>query len=307
MLLGHFGPIGAHWGSFGVELFFVLSGRLMAQILFEKRVALPTFFWRRFSRIYPALLVYVAALAAGTVAASIANIDEGIDALSGVAALTFTINYFPAIGATVEGPLDHLWSIAVEEHCYAILALIALVIQRSPKRAMIICLIVGAAAMLNGVRLYLQGAGHVHEIYWRTDVRLAPVFISAGLYLLSRRMPPSPKWLAVALAITSVPVFHFTEILPLRMILPTLMLAYAVNSIDFTYDRCKMILSARWLTALGLISYSLYLWQQPFYKVGKGEPLFILPAIILAIGSYHVIEKPCRRWLNEIPDRKRRN
>ena len=298
VLLGHFGPLGSLWGTFGVELFFVLSGRLMAHILYEKRMPMPLFFWRRFSRIYPALFAYVAAMLALTLAAHLAGYREGTDALSAISALTFTINYYAALGGHIEGPLDHLWSIAIEEHCYAILALIALLIQRRTDLAIVICFAFGGVAMLNGVYLFSQGVGYVHEIYWRTDVRLAPVFISAGMYLLSRKASPPPAWIPVVLALGSIPVFAILEPLPLKMIVPSLMLAYAVNTIDFAPEQVRAILSARWLTSVGLVSYSLYLWQQPFYKLTHGAPWAIIPATILAALSYFLIENPARRRLN---------
>ncbi|TIU24619.1 MAG: acyltransferase, partial [Mesorhizobium sp.] len=61
VLIGHFFPVpGINLGVLGVEFFFVLSGRLMGEILFIERFPLKKFFKRRFSRIYPALLVFVA-------------------------------------------------------------------------------------------------------------------------------------------------------------------------------------------------------------------------------------------------------
>ncbi|TIX35964.1 MAG: acyltransferase, partial [Mesorhizobium sp.] len=62
VLIGHFFPVpGINLGVMGVEFFFVLSGRLMAEILFVERYPLKAFFKRRFSRIYPALLIFVVA------------------------------------------------------------------------------------------------------------------------------------------------------------------------------------------------------------------------------------------------------
>ena len=305
VLLGHFGPLDALWGTFGVELFFVLSGRLMAHILYEKQMPLPMFFWRRFSRIYPALLIFALAVTAMGIALDLLGKNGGTNVATVVTALTFTLNYYGALGGDIQGPFDHLWSIAIEEHCYAILAMIALVVQRRPERAILICFLVGAVAMLNGVWLFIRGVGTVHEIYWRTDVRLAPVFISAGLYLLSRRLPPPPAWVPVALALTSIPLFAMLDPLPLKMVVPTLMLAYAVNTLDFTAERVKEALSTRWLTATGLISYSLYLWQQPFYKATHGAPWAILPATVIAYLSFRYVENPARAWLNAQTKRRR--
>src|SRR5690242_20540314 len=59
VLFGHFVTSqGLNLGRFGVELFFVLSGRLMAEILFVRQTPLKTFFPRRLARIYPALFVF---------------------------------------------------------------------------------------------------------------------------------------------------------------------------------------------------------------------------------------------------------
>ena len=62
VLLGHFWGDAHLWSGMsklGVALFFVLSGRLMSEILFVRKSRLSTFFLRRFSRVYPALLVFV--------------------------------------------------------------------------------------------------------------------------------------------------------------------------------------------------------------------------------------------------------
>ena len=61
VLAGHFGLDEVRPGVsvMGVDFFFVLSGRLMAEILFVQRAHLPTFFFKRFSRVYPGLLFFV--------------------------------------------------------------------------------------------------------------------------------------------------------------------------------------------------------------------------------------------------------
>lgn len=306
MLLGHFGPFGPSWGTYGVELFFVLSGRLMAQILFEKQVPLPQFFWRRFSRIYPALLFFVLSLAMMTGAAQLAGFNEGVDATSALAGLTFTINYYGALGGPIEGPLDHLWSIAVEEHCYALLAGLAVLSARRSRYVVPVCLGAAAIAMAGGAWLYAAGAGHVHEIYWRTDVRLAPVFLSAGLYLLVRRLPAPPAWLPLVIGLASIPAFHFLEPLPLKMIAPAVLLAYAVNTVDWASERVRDFLSGAVLTRAGLVSYSLYLWQQPFYKATDGAAWALIPAVAFAWASFTFVEKPARKWLNGLSMRPAR-
>ena len=113
VLLGHFfAAPGVNAGLLGVELFFVLSGRLMAEILFIRQTSLSVFLARRFSRIYPALLAAV--LLTYLASQSLPGLDvQPIDVL---ASLTFTMNYLRAIGGSFGSPLDHVWSLCVEEH-----------------------------------------------------------------------------------------------------------------------------------------------------------------------------------------------
>jgi peptidoglycan/LPS O-acetylase OafA/YrhL len=89
LLAGHFElipPIAGHPiypGRLGVECFFLLSRRLMAEILFVKRKPLLVFYQRRISRIFPALGLFVGALLIAGIA----------DASGAIRALTFTANY----------------------------------------------------------------------------------------------------------------------------------------------------------------------------------------------------------------------
>ncbi len=125
VLIGHFLPVpGINLALLGVEFFFVLSGRLMAEILFIENYPLKAFFKRRFSRIYPALLVFVLAgmvFFAGTFVA--------YKWKAALTALTFTYNY---VGILINraGALDHIWSLCVEEHAYVALALISVLVAR---------------------------------------------------------------------------------------------------------------------------------------------------------------------------------
>jgi peptidoglycan/LPS O-acetylase OafA/YrhL len=66
----------------------------------------------------------------------------------------------------------------------------------------------------------------------------------------------------------------------------------------------RTALSLAPLRQLGIWSFSIYLWQQPFYLlVGKGKlPLWAgFPLALLAgIASFYVIESPARRYLNRV-------
>jgi peptidoglycan/LPS O-acetylase OafA/YrhL len=59
---------------------------------------------------------------------------------------------------------------------------------------------------------------------------------------------------------------------------------------------------------MGTWSFSLYLWQQPFYMLYRHEglpaPLALACALALGVSAFHLIENPARNWLNGMPAKK---
>jgi peptidoglycan/LPS O-acetylase OafA/YrhL len=88
-------------------------------------------------------------------------------------------------------------------------------------------------------------------------------------------------------------------------------LALAVGNVDDASLWVKKLLSARIVVWVGLLSFSLYIWQQPFAELWPHSILLRIPrlagAFACAIASYYFIERPARRWLNAHPPRWARN
>jgi peptidoglycan/LPS O-acetylase OafA/YrhL len=299
LLLGHFVFDKAIPGFsvFGVDLFFVLSGRLMADILFIRNASLPTFFVRRFSRIYPALLVFVSVT---TVVWAGSEYAHGLLAVA--TAMTFTINYAMVISHQV-ALLDHLWSLCVEEHGYVMLAVLAFFVRRRARLAALIMLGAGLAACVNGIVSRTVFDMGYAETHWRTDVAVAPIFIACALYILVRTSRIElPLWLcplSFAMAVGmkfGVPAAWGYNIEPV-------FLALSVVTVDRTYASLTALLSSRVMGRIGLFSYSIYLWQQPFYKMSEdwshhfAGPL-MLAGIVCGVGSFYLVERPARRLIN---------
>ena len=78
----------------------------------------------------------------------------------------------------------------------------------------------------------------------------------------------------------------------------------SITTIDSAAPVFRKMLSAKVLTYAGLWSYSLYLWQQPFYKLYREgaapTPLLILAAVLAALASFYLVEKPSRTALNRL-------
>lgn len=65
------------------------------------------------------------------------------------------------------------------------------------------------------------------------------------------------------------------------------------------------------LTGAGMLSYSVYLWQQPFYRLNAKlpmlAPVLVAAAFVAGIFSYRFVEKPARRWINSLGARRLAN
>lgn len=297
VIVGHFWADEHIWpgtSKLGVELFFALSGRLMGEILFFRKSSLRRFFFRRLSRVYPGMLFYVVTTTLLFWASPYAH---GLKAM--LLAFTFTINYGMIYFHSV-ALMDHLWSLCVEEHTYVVLAAIALLTARSVKFAVYAIAALALAAILNGT---IQ-AGILHksffEVHWRTDVAAASILLP-GVAWLVLRSRSVPQWTALASLLLAIACKIASDQF-LGFGLGTLFLAIAIATLDHSPKLALNILSHRSIRLIGLWSYSLYLWQQPFYKLhrdGAAPPIVLLAAVgACALASFYLVERPARRTLN---------
>lgn len=96
-------------------------------------------------------------------------------------------------------------------------------------------------------------------------------------------------------------MFAADPVTPFNMTACTFFAAISVNTIEFAAPAYRRLLSMNVLTWLGMLSFSLYIWQQPFFIATKGgvPSILALPlALACAIWSYVRVETPARRFLN---------
>lgn len=303
VLAGHFLHIPVlEAGKLGVELFFVLSGRLMAEILFIERMPLRHFYPRRIARIYPALLVMIAV---STLVLAHTSIAIGPKYAAAAALLVY--NYAAVLGYHA-GAIDHIWSLCVEEHAYLTLGLIAALTARRPARAWALLLALSLLAMANGVISTAVLGQNWYQSYWRSDVHIASILIPAVLFL-SRQWHPQwwavRAWMIPAALVVGASCFAGDLNHPpvWTGTLGTIAIAFALVWLDRGPVWLVRALSWRGLCAVGLLSYSLYLWQQPFYIHARDGDLALrmaslAEAAVMALISYYAVERPARSWLN---------
>jgi peptidoglycan/LPS O-acetylase OafA/YrhL len=312
VLIGHF--VGrfavpeVEWiGQAGVELFLVLSGRLMAEILIVRQRPVGWFLFRRASRIMPALVAYV-----GIVGLVLTIAGHGAEIWrSALGAVCLVHNFLPLSAAS--GWFEHTWSIAVEEHSYLLLAAMALLLRRNSAAIGTACLLLIALALANGSLLSAARPADSQFVFFRTDVRIASVLIGFLVFMRFRsdfgRLGPLFAFLSPFALALGLIIFAVTEIHWIRYGIATLCLAVGVASVEQSHAAFRRLFEMRAITWFGTISYSLYLVQQPLFGLailGKLNALIGLPlAVAAAAWGYHRIEKPARAALNQSFDRWR--
>lgn len=268
----------------GVEFFFVLSGRLMATILFINRITIPQFYWRRFARIFPALLWLVFALL----------VIREISISDAVLALTFTANYIPP-----SEPLEHVWSLCVEEHSYIILSVIAIISRRRKINVAAVLFSISAMAMASGtIQTWIFHRGY-EEVYRHSDVKISSVFIAAAMFLRFRKttVPPIAPLIAVAFGLIINIPYSMPD--PVKYTFGTASIAFGVATIDQTWRWATILLGSSIWRILGKWSFSVYLWQQPFYLQSMHSKWLLLSEVFAAsLFSFFLIEQPARAFLN---------
>ena len=321
-------------GAFGVTLFFFISGylitrQLLGNLVLNGRVGLGGFYLRRVLRLLPAGLVYT--MTAGT-AFSLAG---GIIKPSGwAAALVYGANIYDIwVGyrstlAGVRHPFNILWSLAIEEHFYAVWPVVLAVIWRWRSAA---TLLAGLCLAVLAWRLWLSErcgndvwsvlCGRVQPPQWRynrlylgTDTRFDSIAWGALLAMAEHRRQGwvgtaarSWPWQAAAgaLLITGflVPDAFVRQVL--RTTLQGAALLVLVPAILRQDHPLQRLLSAGPALVVGRLSYSLYLWHWGAFAFADAvarpsSPAWLaigLPlSAVLATASYWLVEQPMLRW-----------
>lgn len=306
LLIGHFFPVpGINFGAVGVNLFFVLSGLLMTQLLFVAEVPLPTFYQRRMARILPAFLLMLCTMTIWWVASG-----RRVDWAEVAEAAFFVNNYM--LHAPTTMPFGHVWSLSVEEHAYVLLSLAALLVRRTrlaPAIPILACTLIFAAC---GVWYWSHFSGPALDfgLWLHTEVAAYGIFLSGALLLLLRKrhLPVLPWPLFPALVAAGMALHWWSVAAPVRTILGVGLFALAINLLRAAPPVVKSVLSLRILRQLGTWSFSIYLWQQPFYLATHHGALTPALALVLAVAtgicSFYFIEQPARAYLNAYPVRR---
>ena len=313
--VSHVGPHTPFWlvagnASLGVSIFFVISGFLITSLLLREHeryaaISLRNFYLRRFFRIFPGFYAYVGciALLGGFGLISLTRADL-------VSAATFTWEYSRS---ATSWALEHLWSLSVEEQFYILWpSTLAILLRRSDK--LTAAKVAGALIILGPISRVVThfngGPFYASHSYYLLHTRLDTLMFGCLCALLEGTETLENLYRAVAKVIWIFPIFVLVLYPLLRYQfgdkylfvagytlegfgIATTMLWLVRNSSSLA----GRILNTPVLVYMGVLSYSLYLWQQLFLNPGNTSitgrfPIGILCVVAVAMLSYHFVERP---------------
>lgn len=332
VVIFHAFPKALPGGFVGVDVFFVISGFLITELIAREAIthqfSLLRFYGRRARRIFPALVVLLATcLAAGWVLLLPIDYRElGFDTVWSAAfaaniAFYLQTGYFDA--AAELQPLLHLWSLGIEEQFYLLWPLLLIAGARYKaiwQAALIVCT---ASFVCNIVLVGTEPAAAFYLPFSRAWELALGAMLALAPY---RQRSLSAGWsdrLHRVYALHHTSVHNAAALLGLILLLAAAILIDGERSFPGWWALMpttatalmifagpetainRTLLSHRWLVVIGLISYPLYLWHWPllvFTRIARfgSEPTIIMKLVLiatsfaLATATYRYIERPFR-------------
>lgn len=273
----------------GVYVFFAISGYIITLLLIREQqrhgaISIKAFYIRRAFRILPAFICYVAACC---VLRQIGEIQFATSELYAVFTFTANLDFW-----NVGWFFTHIWSLSVEEQFYIVWPIsVSLLPERARTPILIGLSVLFGALTIAGipvkhvVSFHCIALGSLYACNMKFRELIGRLsgwsgFVIASLYII---MQPN---------LMSLAVFYRA----MQAMLPLVIVYLVFSSRDLI--PLKSFLESKPLRSIGLVSYSLYLWQQLFLAFPDSyllwvPSLWLLP--LVAVLSYRVVEVPCIR------------
>jgi peptidoglycan/LPS O-acetylase OafA/YrhL len=321
----------AQGGMLGVAVFFTLSGYLITDLLLthwvkEGDLGLGQFWLRRARRLLPALFamlavvtVWVSLLDASQLTAVRRQVIAAAVYLSNWSTISQHGSYFARFATPL--PLDHLWSLAIEEQFYLLwpfLLLLAIYLVRGRLALILLTLLAAGASALAMALLYHPGYDPT-RVYEGTDTRAFGLLIGAALAMAwpTASIPAAASRPAVRdlldllglLGLLTIALLvHLTSsftpfLYPYGFLLLSVATAATLAAAVNPAGRLGVALGVRPLRWTGVRSYAIYLWQWPIIvllsplqgpislPLAAGE---IALTFLIAAISWRYLEDPIR-------------
>jgi len=304
-------------GRIGVSVFFVISGFLITALLLRerhkfRRISLAAFYRRRAFRILPAYFVYLLCVGALSLLGLIPDVSREF-----WNAVTFTSDY----QTHRDWYLAHTWSLSVEEQFYLLWPVIVVFCR---KRTLVwVALSVILLDPLIRVITYLAVPSEMMDIKYMGHAR-ADVLMFGCLAALLFQTPRFQRLLETLIR-WKTPLFATAFLLAVEPFLEMrgreaylLVVGFTAQGACITLVMVYLIvrhqgpvgvfLNSRAISHIGVLSYSLYLWQELFIGADSHSPgrvvLGLLLAFLIAEASFHFVERPMLRLRRRFDSRE---
>jgi len=338
VVLSHARVPGAAGGYIGVDVFFVISGFLITSLLLREidrsgRISIRGFYERRARRILPAATVVLVATVGYAMfvlpTSRVTTIaGDAIWSSFFLANVHFAINGTDYFAATTVSPLQHFWSLAVEEQFYLgwpllLLGLMLLISRRRRRVPLIRVVLLAVLVIIAGslIASAVETAISPAAAYFSTVDRAYELAGGALLAILTAAGTRVPRWynglvraIAGWLGLIALVVMTVTwsERTPIPGVLGGLVVLATAAILASGIGGVRgpgRLLSIRPVRFVGDISYSLYLWHWPLLTLGLlpgWDPAvrttaLIAIAIVVAALSYWLVEQPFQKRSIRLP------
>lgn len=299
-------------GFLGVDVFFLISGYLITDILYkevhEERYSVVNFYVRRVRRILP--LVSFICLVALIIGVAVMLPDDLENLAQSVIATNFfgnnvlqvltTKNYWDVVNEYK--PLMHTWSLAVEEQYYFLYPIIFSIFGKRFKNWILPIIIVLTVISLS---LYLMPFGDYLKFYLLPFRFFEMSLGGIAAILLNGKVLKTPLSFVFFLITLLVIIFDFPFLSEQIELLILVVFSCLVLCSDNTKNPIiSAILTNPISIFIGKISFSLYMWHQLLYAFGRyifferinlqASIILIVLTFILSIITYYLIEQPFR-------------
>jgi peptidoglycan/LPS O-acetylase OafA/YrhL len=325
VVLYHADLLAVHGGFVGVDVFFVISGFLITRLLLEAVGehgirALPTFYTRRIRRLLPAAMtVVVATVVAARLWAPPLSVRP--IAIDGIYTTFYGINYRLAVEGTqylnqgtAPSPLQHFWSLAVEEQfylCWPILIVLVAWLGRRHRNALL-GLLLAAIVLASFAYSVVLTRVDAPWAYFSMATRAWELGLGALVALGASRLARLPGslaliggWLALAAVLAAAFVYNDQTPYPGSAAAVPVVGAAVLIACGCAGQRgAGVLLGVRPMQFLGRMSYSWYLWHWPMLVIAPmilGHPLgwserltVVLLSLAAAYITFKLIENPAR-------------
>ena len=295
---------------YGVDIFFVLSGYLITSLLLQElqgtgRIDYGRFFRRRFLRLMPALLLFLAVYCLVAPLLWPGLDDMYADAL--VAAL-----YLADYGiAFFDQPdkLLHMWSLSVEEHFYLVWPpLLALLVRLVPpgkvwRPVLLLCVLAWAWRVL-----WVAQGQQFYEVFFRFDTRASGLLMGSLLACLLHEQPAwfgalrqrmaHGMWLVFAVPLLMAHSWDNMDAMVWGITVVEGGALMVLLAVQREHTLLHEMLRAPALVWVGKLSYGVYLWHYPVVRYLRADlpwpavvALGLAISTLLAALSYYGIER----------------